>query len=559
MWFTSLPMMGGEVFLSINKAMRVFPADRCFYRERIWDVKKLVLSAMVLTWAFLLCTQACFAANKVDVIRLAGGDYGYLSPYTHYMRGPGSYKMSLIFDGLLEHGDKGLIPWLAESWTIEANGKSYRFKLRPDVKWHDGQPFTAEDVAFTLNYIKKFPPVSNYVGQDDVEKVEVINPLEVKVTLKDPSVPMLMYLGRVRMMPKHIWQDVDRPNEFTDKKAVIGTGPYRLTAYSKEHGTYRFEAWDGFWGPEPRVKAIEFIPVSDEMLSLQKGELDLANIKPDVKENFLKRGWTVAESPAVWGYRFVMNMKDYPELGDVRVRRALAFCIDSEELIRKIGRGAGKPGNYGILPPDHMHYNPDVADYPLDREKAGALLDEAGYAGKNEKGIRLGPDGKPFTLEILADERTARLAEMLRQQIAKADIDVKVRVIDRKSRDAAVVKGQFQTAVIGHGGWGRDADYLRERFVAGVSKSISSASSSNGYHNDRLAALLEQQRQAFDPEKRKALLFEAQAILADEVPDIPLFYPIYLNCYRVEKYDGWMYMYDHHNMTHGKLSYLDWR
>lgn len=517
-----------------------------------------VFSTVVLLSMFAIFSPPATAADTVDVIRLAGGDWGYPSPYTHYMRGPGHYKMTLIFDGLLERGEKGDIPWLAVSYIVEENGRAYRFKLRENVKWHDGRPFTSDDVAFTFDYIQKHPPVNAYVEEGDIEKVEILGPHEIKITISDPSAPMLSYLGRVRILPRHIWENVERPNEFTGEKAVIGTGPYVLTGYSKEHGTYRFNAWEDFWGPRQKVKVIEFIPASDEILALQKREVDLAYITPDVLEGFRKQGWQVAESPAFWGYRFVMNMVENPFLADVRFRRALAHAVDLDELVKKIARGAARPGNPGVLSPDHLMYNPDVTTYRHDPAKADKLLTEAGYGNRNEKGLRLGPDGKALSIEILACDQSARLAELLRQQLSRVGLDVSVRVIDRKSRDSAVVKGKFQTAVIGHGGWGRDADYLRERFGDSSKGGLAfSASTAAGYENKQLVELLEKQRVEYDTEKRKAFIFEAQKILADDVPEIPIFYTIRYSCFDGKKYDGWMFMYDHHNMTHGKLSYLD--
>ena len=522
---------------------------------------KKALLAISAVLALILCfSPFALAADSVNVIRLAGGDWGYPTPYTHYMRGPGHYKMCLIFDGLLERGDKGDIPWLAESYTVEDGGRTFRFKLRDNVKWQDGEPFDASDVAFTLDYVKKHPPVSCYVEEGDIEKYEVINPHEIAVTLTEPSAPMLSYLGRMRILPEHIWKDVERPKEFTGDKAVIGTGPYRLTGYSKEHGTYKFEAWDGFWGPKPRVKVIEFIPSADEILSLQKGEVDLAYVTPDVMDGFIKRGMTAQSSPAFWGYRYVMNMAENPFLADVNFRRALAYSIDLNEAVKKIARGAAKPGSAGILSPDHVMYNPDTPVYAPDPAKADELFALAGYGKKNQDGLRMGPDGKVLTMEILACEKSARLAELIRQQFAKAGLDVKVRVIDRKSRDSAVVKGDFQTAVIGHGGWGRDADYLRERFGESNKGGLAfSTSTAQGYRNPELVELLDLQRVEYDPEKRREYIYRAQEILAGDIPEIPVFYKIQYNCFNKDKYDGWMFMYDHHNMTHGKLSYLDWK
>jgi peptide/nickel transport system substrate-binding protein len=175
----------------------------------------------------------------VEVIRLEGEDWGLPTPYAHYPRGPGGFKMCLIFDSLLERDEDGLIPWLAEQYEISADGKTYRFLLRKGVTWQDGTLFTPEDVKFTFEYATRHPMVWSYITGKDIEQVAITGEAEVTITVSTPSAPLLYNLGRIRILPKHIWENVDVPKEFTAPEALIGTGPYRLTDYSKEHGTYR--------------------------------------------------------------------------------------------------------------------------------------------------------------------------------------------------------------------------------------------------------------------------------------------------------------------------------
>lgn len=125
----------------------------------------------------------------VDTIHLGGGDYGYPTPFMHYPRGPGIYKMNLIFDSLIERDDEGLIPWLAEGWDISSDGKEYTFRLRDDVYWQDGEPFTADDVKFTVEYEKEHPPISAY-DLSSVSEIEVIDKQTIAFTLAQPMAPL---------------------------------------------------------------------------------------------------------------------------------------------------------------------------------------------------------------------------------------------------------------------------------------------------------------------------------------------------------------------------------
>ncbi|AEG13790.1 ABC-type transporter, periplasmic subunit [Desulfofundulus kuznetsovii DSM 6115] len=496
--------------------------------------------------------------QQVDVIRLAGGDWGYPSPYAHYPRGPGIFKMCLIFDGLLERDEKGLIPWLAEKYEIKEGGKQYLFTIRDGVKWQDGKPLTAGDVKFTFEYASKHPMVSSYIGSKDIEKVEVVGDRQVLITVSEPNAAMLYNLGLTRIIPKHIWENVDNPKEFTKPEAVIGTGPYRLTEYNKEHGTYRFEAFEDFWGPRQRVKVIEFVPVSEEILAFEKGEIDLAGVTPDVLPRFQNDPqYKIVKNPGFWGYRLLFNMGDYPVLRHKELRQAIAYAIDAKELIEKVARGAAVPGSAGILPPDHVMYNPNVKQYDLDLKKAEELLVKLGYDRLDQNGIRQNQNGEKLSFNLLVGEEV-RLAEVLKEQLARAGIEIKVQSVDMKTRDTRVRNNEYQLAIIGHGGWGNDPDYLRERFAGRSRGGLSpSASGLRGYNNDELNNLLEKQRLEMDDQKRKQLIFKIQEILAEDVPEIPLYYTTGYNVYRPAKYDGWMFMFDHHSLTHSKLSYLE--
>lgn len=495
---------------------------------------------------------------SVPVIRLEGGDWGYPSPFAHYPRGPGGFKMALIFDSLLERDEKGLIPWLAESYVIAEDGLSYQFIIREGVHWHDGVPLTPDDVVFSLDYANRHTATWSYI-HDAVAEVSA-DGNTVTVRLKRPRAVMLDNLGRTRIIPRHIWEQVDRPKEFTAPEAVIGCGPYRLTHYSKEHGTYRFTANNDYWGPKPRVESIEFVPVSEPILAFQNGELDMTGVTPDVLPRFAgDPANAIVRNPAFWGYRLLMNGKACEQVQDVRVRRALAHAIDRRELVDKIERGAAVPGSLGILPPDHVMASGKTRDYPYNPDQARSLLDQAGFAGKNDQGIRLSPSGRPFALTLLCSAQEVRMAELIGQRLAEVGIDMAIRSVDGKSRDARVKGGDYQLAVIGHGGWGGDADYLASHLVGDVfeQNSSPSAAGSGGVVSPELLELLRRQAIEVDAERRRQLIEKIQQAAAELVAEIPLYYTAGSTMYRPAKYDGWMNMYDHHAMQHSKLSYLE--
>lgn len=481
---------------------------------------------------------------KVDVIRLEGGDYGYPSPYAHYPRGPGGYKRNLIFDSLLERGEDGLIPWLAKDYQIKNGGKEYLFTIRDDVKWHDGEPFTVEDVKFSFEYGLEHPLVWSDLIEDDIKKVEIEDENQVLITVAEVNASLLYAIGNQRIIPKHVWKDVEVPKEYTGANAVVGTGPYVLTDYSKEHGTYRFDVFEGFWGPQQNVKTIKFIPVSENILAFEKGKIDLTRVSPDLLGRYKNNPeYKVIQRPAFWGYRFIFNIQDVDVLKNKKVRQAFSYALNSKELIAKIERGAGVLGSPGILPPDHVYYNPDVKKYSYNLDKAKELLKEAGYDS--------------LSLDLKIANRTVRMAELIKEQLSRVGIKLKIISSDTKTQDSRINKNEYELAITGHGGWGGEPDYLIERFAGEQLKGRLSSSGAIGYNNDKLNRLLAQQKKEFNSEKRREIFYKVQDILAGDVPEIPLYYTAGYTVYRPDKYDGWMFMYDHHSLTHGKLSYLE--
>lgn len=498
------------------------------------------------------------ASSVVPVIRLEGGDWGYPSPFAHYPRGPGGFKMALIFDSLLERDEKGLIPWLAENYSIDEDGKTYRFQIRQGVRWQDGTSLTPEDVAFSLEYANRHAATWSYI-EDALETVDIDGDTVV-VRLKQPQAIMLESIGRTRIIPKHIWEDVDNPKEFTTPEAAIGCGPYRLTDYSKAHGTYRFEANPDYWGPKPRVQGIEFVPVSESILAYESGELDMVAVPADVLSRFTSDpGNRIVRNPAFWGRRLLLNMSKVAALGDVRVRKALAYGIDRDELVEKIERGAAVPGSLGILPPDHVMAAEDVKSYAFDPDQARELLAEAGYVTIGKDGIRLGADGEPLAAELLCASAEVRIAELIRQRLGDIGVGLTIRSVDSKTRDANVRSREYQLAIIGHGGWGGDPSYIATHLVGDVfeQNAAPSASGIEGLEAPELFDLLHRQAVEIDPTERKQLIEKIQVLAAELVPEIPLYCTAGWTAYRPAVYDGWMNMFDHHSMSHSKLSYLE--
>jgi peptide/nickel transport system substrate-binding protein len=528
--------------------------------------KKLLLALLIICLMVAFSMVGCgsedsSALNEDEtlstdplVIRLEGQDFGFPSPFAHYPRGRGTV-MKYLFDSLLEIDEEGYIPWLAEEWVISEDGKEHLVTLRPEIKWQDGRDLTVADVVFSFNYYQQFPPV--FIGEEIMNReflisVEAVNDNQVKFVTAEPSGTFYMEAGVMRIIPQHIWADVEDPYSFTEPEATMGCGPYILTDYSQEHNSYRYEAFEEYWGPMQAVDVLEMIPVSEAVLALEKGDIDLARIPPDTVSRFKESPeFAVVSSPALAGYLLSFNFYRSDLFANPLFRQALAYAIDKDELIEKIARGGAKPGSPGILPIDHQWYNPLVKNYSLDLEKAKAMLIEAGVTGNT-------------TYELLVGEGVeVRIGELLKEQLAKAGITINVVSADTKSRDARVFEGNYELALLAMGSWGLDADWLRIRYSSLKDDAEAGGSASallgadQGYANAELDDLFDRQKRETDQAVRKALFFEIQELLALEVPEIPLYNNYYYYAYRPGLYDGWTFMFDHPVMEHAKLSFLE--
>ncbi|NPV61740.1 MAG: ABC transporter substrate-binding protein [Methanotrichaceae archaeon] len=464
----------------------------------------------------ILCSTA-LAVDEVEVLTIADstGDWGFPSPYGHYSRGPGYVRMSLIFDTLVWKNENGFVPALAESWEYLSDEDAYVFNLRDDVTWNDAEPFSADDVVFTFDYIGDHP--YQWVDAGIVKDVEALDENTVKITLEKPYAPFLdQVAGTLPILPEHVYQSVNDPEGFQEDEALTGTGPFKLVDYNKAQGTYLYEANENYYQGSPKVKQLRFVKVSEEMAgaSLKKGDVDAAAVQGEMVDDLKNAGFKVIEGSHDWNAKLMMNHKAAP-LSDVRLRQALAYAIDREALVDTALRGYGLPGSPGLYASDNQWYNPDQEEYSYDPDEAGDLLEDMGYS---IDGQYYSKDGKPLELELLVTSTNERAGEMIKQQLEEAGIKVDMRSVDSKTLDSLVGEWTFDLALSGHGGLGGDPNILNKVIIG---QGFNSAR----YDADpKLTEVLQKQNAEMDPEKRKTLVFEAQEIYAQDMPALSLYY-----------------------------------
>ena len=465
----------------------------------------------------LLCSTALAADEEVQMITIADptGDWGYPSPYGHYSRGPGYVRMSLIFDALVWKDQNGYVPALAESWQMEGDDV-YIFNLKKDVTWQDGEPFTAKDVVFTIDYIKEHP--YQWVNSKPIKDATALDDYTVKIYLNKPYAPFLdMVAGTLPVFPEHIYKDVNNPEEFLEDESLIGTGPYKLVDYDKAQGTYLYEAYDDYYLGAPRVKQLKFVKVSNEMAaaSLEKGDVDAASVPPEKAEEIEEKGFVVLDASHDGITKIMVNHKKEP-FSDARSRQALYYAIDRQALVDTALRGYGIIASPGLFALDSEWYNPDVEEYACDPAKTEELLEELGYT---KDGQYFSKDGQPLEMEMLVTSTNERAGELIRQQLEQAGFKVNLRTVDSKTLDSLVGEWNFDLALNSHGGMGGDPEILNR--IIGEGYSFNSAR----YAADqKLNDLLDREVSEMDPDRRKELVDEIQVVYAQNLPALPLYY-----------------------------------
>jgi len=440
-----------------------------------------------------------------------------------------------IVEGLTTTDEKmQVVPLLAETVPTTQNGgvalradggMDVTWKLRPGVRWHDGQPFTSADVKFTVDAINgpNYNPESTD-GFDRIASVDTPDALTAVVHYKEIYAPYDIQFIR-GTLPRHVLEgrDIDRAQDYN--RRPLGTGPYRVAEWRA--GEYiRLERVPHYWrGDEfPRIKQIlfKFIPNTNTRINqLKSGEVHVVATVPwdKFREVSSVPSLTVKRTPGNAYEHVTLNEKRFPPFADVRVRRALIHALDRELYVKTILDGLA-PVAHGPIQPISWAYTDAITRYTFDPARARALLDEAGWApGPN--GIRQ-REGRPLAFTLITQAGFAvreSIAQAIERQLREVGVDVKVELHDGTAISALWFEGKFDAML--HW-WQMPSDPELTTFFAG-DRTPPAGRNINYFSNDELTRLLYESDRTVDRERRKALLVRAQAIVADQVPEIPLY------------------------------------
>ena len=468
---------------------------------------------------------------------VAGGDPGPLNPAIT-SSGQAHPVTGQIFNGLIRL-DRYFEPRpdLARSWTVSRDGRTYTFRLQPNIRWHDGRRFTSADVEFTYEQVLlKLHPRTRTLAEF-VADVAAPRPDTVVFRLKRRYAPFLTWLDEDNgaILPRHLYQGTDPLTNPVNLRPV-GTGPFMFESYTPGDRVVLVRNPRYFKPGLPRLDRIvfRFMGSAQAAQAFEAGEIDLYMFPsgPDATRFFDRPGVTVTERGREGFARVVpliLNTRRAP-FGDVRVRRAIAWALDKDFIARTAYAGLLRPAKSPLTRFLTWAYTPNVQQYPRNVARANELLDEAG--------LRRGSGGIRFRTSLIFDTAFTRQAELIKSQLGEVGIDVDLRLLEFNAWvQRLYVQWDFD---MGYTNFTHppDPDVGWKRIY--VCSNIVKAPFTNGsgYCNPAVDRLFEQAATELDQAKRGAIYKRLQRILASELPVVPLVDGIGPWIYRSSEFRG---------------------
>ena len=423
----------------------------------------------------------------------------------------------VMFNGLVRFDENAsLLPDLAERWE-RPDGTTYTFHLKRGVTFHNGDPFSAADVAYTYRSIldpnSKSPRRETYKV---IDKIEVVDLYTVRFTLNEPFAPFLASMAG-RILPATAEKMGD---EFA--RHPIGTGPFRFKPLIPDQ-EIRFEAFEDYHEGRPGLSNLVFRFIPDDttrLLEFKRGTIQFTQntIPPDMVAPLSEEPDFELLITSGTNYSYMgFNLED-PAFKNKAVREAMALAIDVDAMIKYLLRGNGTRAT-GVLSPKHWAYEADVAEYPFNPERARELLDKAGFAVKQPGD---GSRHLKFLYKTSQDDLARRKAELIQEYLKQIGVEIDIRTYDWATFYTDIRTGNFQVYSLEWVGI-NDPDILYYLFH---SNCFPPTGANRGHYSDPdVDQWIEAARRTADRVTRKDLYGRIQKRLAEDLPYMSLWHP----------------------------------
>jgi peptide/nickel transport system substrate-binding protein len=433
-------------------------------------------------------------------------------------------------------------PWLASKWSLP-NPSTIDMTIRSGVKWSDGAAFSADDVKFTFDLLKKYPALDTKGAWQHIQSLEVDGD-HVIFHLKTADVPSLAIIGATYQVSEHRWSTVKDPTTYRDPDPV-GTGPFVLGKYNPLQ--YSMDKNPKYWQADK-------IEIQHLILPATNNQLDTVTRGYDWSYSFIsnvKGTWGAASPNNKWWFpaggiiSLIPNLAVKP-FDDVNVRKGISLALDREKIADTATEGymtaAGQSGL--LLPNQEDVLNPDIPDQGMITQDQKAALAEFAKSGYTQQGGKLvDKTGKQFSFTITtANGYTdwTRAVQEAQKQLTAIGIQVKVNAPQPAGYQAALNNGKYEVAMGGMGGGDVFQAYnnlLSSEFYQPVGKATQN--NLERYKDPATDRLLAQYKSSVDPEKQKQIGYELQKVIYDQVPVIGMYYGGLWGLYNDAKFTGW--------------------
>jgi peptide/nickel transport system substrate-binding protein len=432
---------------------------------------------------------------------------------------------SVVYSRLFrpDHAGK-IVGDLVESYEVSPDGLTWTLKLRQNAQWHDGKPFTSDDVLFTWETLFDANTASSLdLNQPMVRSFEAQGTHGFVFHLKYADAGFLAPLTEIAILPAHRL----RGKDVSMIPHPVGTGPYKLVRRAGRDYVFEAHAAYPFGAPAIPRLTLRVIPNDDARAeAVAKGEVHLAQVKAQHVEKLRATSGVRVYRMKTGAWRAMPLNLRRPALKDARVRRAIDLAIDREKIVAAALPGAGQPA-YGPIPPASWAFAAEMNARRYGPAAAARLLDQAGWA-KNKDGRRE-RDGVPLALDIIVwkDELFRRsAAEMVRDQLGTLGVTVNLHLVDNVeyNRLAGAMGDKYDTFIGGWGGLLDPGDNLAKKYRTGGSQNY------GGYSNPEVDRLLDRVR-ALGPEQRGAardIYKKIVALVTTDAVFLPVAYPEYV-------------------------------
>lgn len=465
----------------------------------------------------------------------------------------------LVYDTLTQYSDKDNTPGagLAESWSTAPDGLTWTYRIRSGVRFSDGRPLTARDVAFTYNLMLREPDARTANGNAVVNFESVAAPDDTTLVIKTKVPTATMLALDFPVVPEHVWQGVGKVGDFrNDQFPVVGSGPFELVEYRVDE-YLKFRANKNHWNGAPKVDwlVLRYFKNNEAAVqALRKGEIDVVGDMTPAQFAGLESESTITRNQARPARFTQLSFNPgaqradgtpigngHPALADQRVRAAIEHSIDKQVLLDRALGGLGEIGQ-GYLPPAYSawQWSPEPGTRrDFDLAKANRILDEAGYR-LGPDGVRVMPDGRVLSLRVYAPGEQPfyqQTGQHLAGWLRDVGITVDLQVLASTRLNDLTGAGDFDMYL---GGWRvkPDPDQVLSVQTCGTRPSTEGvAGATDAFHCDpHYDQLYVAQAREVDQPRRAALIRQMQRRLHETAAQVTLFYPAGLEAYRADRF-----------------------